>query len=167
MCGNTEDRREYDEVVFLSADGETLTQNIATELSLKNNLMFLCGHYKGVDHRVRQRWQHGKFQSAIMSYGRGAARCRIDGCHRAIDPGVMNDGESALTDSFQDGLLGSPQYTRPAEFRSLKVPDVLLSGDHAEIDRWRMEQRVQHTEEMKKRKESKTKTISLEYKKYG
>ena len=151
-------RREYDEVVFLSADGETLTQNIATELSLKNNLMFLCGHYKGVDHRVRQALATREISIGdyVLTGGELPAAVLTDAIVRLI-PGVMNDGESALTDSFQDGLLGSPQYTRPAEFRSLKVPDVLLSGDHAEIDRWRMEQRVQHTEEMKKRKESKNK----------
>jgi tRNA (guanine37-N1)-methyltransferase len=146
-------QREYNEVVFLSADGETLTQNIATELSLKNNLMFLCGHYKGVDHRVRQALATREISIGdyVLTGGELPAAVLTDAIVRLI-PGVMNDGESALTDSFQDGLLGSPQYTRPAEFRSLKVPDVLLSGDHAEIDRWRMEQRVQHTEEMKKRK---------------
>lgn len=151
-------QREYNEVVFLSADGETLTQNIATELSLKNNLMFLCGHYKGVDHRVRQALATREISIGdyVLTGGELPAAVLTDAIVRLI-PGVMNDGESALTDSFQDGLLGSPQYTRPAEFRSLKVPDVLLSGDHAEIDRWRMEQRVQHTEEMKKRKESKNK----------
>ncbi len=151
-------QREYNEVVFLSADGETLTQNIATELSLKNNLMFLCGHYKGVDHRVRQALATREISIGdyVLTGGELPAAVLTDAIVRLI-PGVMNDGESALTDSFQDGLLGSPQYTRPAEFRSLKVPDVLLSGDHAEIDRWRMEERVQHTEEMKKRKESKNK----------
>ena len=120
--------------------------------------MLLCGHYKGVDHRVRQALATREISIGdyVLTGGELPAAVLTDAIVRLI-PGVMNDGESAPTDSFQDGLLGSPQYTRPAEFRSLKVPDVLLSGDHAEIDRWRMEQRVQHTEEMKKRKESKNK----------
>jgi tRNA (guanine37-N1)-methyltransferase len=149
-------QRTYDEIVFLSADGETLTQNVATELSLKSSLMLLCGHYKGVDHRVRQALATREISIGdyVLTGGELPAAVLTDAIVRLI-PGVMNDGESALTDSFQDGLLGSPQYTRPAEFRSLKVPDVLLSGDHAEIDRWRTEQRMQHTEEMKKKKESK------------
>ncbi|MFZ1978656.1 MAG: tRNA (guanosine(37)-N1)-methyltransferase TrmD [Bacteroidota bacterium] len=161
-------QRAYDEVIFLSADGETLTQSIATELSLKNNLMFLCGHYKGVDDRVRQALATREISIGdyVLTGGELPAAVLTDAIVRLI-PGVMNDGESALTDSFQDGLLGSPQYTRPAEFRSLKVPDILLSGDHAGIDRWRMEQRRQHTAEMKKKKKAKTKTISLEYKKHG
>jgi tRNA (guanine37-N1)-methyltransferase len=151
-------QRLYDEVVFLSADGETLTQSIATELSLKNNLMFLCGHYKGIDERVRQALATREISIGdyVLTGGELPAAVLTDAIVRLI-PGVMNDGESALTDSFQDGLLGSPQYTRPAEFRSLKVPDILLSGDHAEIDRWRMEQRQQNTAEMKKKKESKNK----------
>ncbi len=136
-------QRTYDEIVFLSADGETLTQNMATELSLKSNLMLLCGHYKGVDHRVRQALATREISIGdyVLTGGELPAAVLTDAIVRLI-PGVMNDGESALTDSFQDGLLGSPQYTRPAEFRSLKVPDVLLSGDHGEIDRWRMEQRT-------------------------
>jgi len=147
--------RRYDEVVFLTADGETLTQSIATELSLKENLMLLCGHYKGVDHRVREALVTREISIGdyVLTGGELAAAVVADAVVRLI-PGVINDGESALTDSFQDGLLGSPQYTRPPEFRSMKVPDVLLSGNHAEIDRWREEQRMRHTEEMKNKKKN-------------
>ena len=109
-------QRAYDEVIFLSADGETLTQSIATELSLKNNLMFLCGHYKGVDDRVRQALATREISIGdyVLTGGELPAAVLTDAIVRLI-PGVMNDGESALTDSFQDGLLGSPQYTRPAD----------------------------------------------------
>jgi tRNA (guanine37-N1)-methyltransferase len=143
-------QRHYDEVVFLSADGEVLTQKVATELSLKNNLMMLCGHYKGIDQRVRDMLVTREISIGdyVLTGGELAAAVVVDAVVRLI-PGVLNDGESALTDSFQDGLLGCQQFTRPAEFRGMTVPDVLLSGDHQEIDRWRQEQREQRTKRLR------------------
>ena len=143
-------QRTYDEIVFLSADGEVLTQKIATELSLKNNLMMLCGHYKGIDQRVRDMLVTREISIGdyVLTGGELAAAVVVDAVVRLI-PGVLNDGESALTDSFQDGLLGCQQFTRPAEFRGLTVPDVLLSGNHQEIDRWRQEQRERRTKRLR------------------
>jgi tRNA (guanine37-N1)-methyltransferase len=143
-------QRVYDDVVFLTADGETFTQKIATELSLKENVMFLCGHYKGVDQRVRDELVTREISIGdyVLTGGEVAAAVVVDAVVRLI-PGVINDGESALTDSFQDGLLGAPQYTRPTEFRGLKVPDVLLSGNHKDVDRWRQEQREQRTKTLR------------------
>ena len=143
-------QRKYDEVIFLSADGEVLTQKVATELSLKNNLMMLCGHYKGVDQRVREKLVTREISIGeyVLTGGELAAAVLVDAVVRLI-PGVLNDAESALTDSFQDGLLGCQQFTRPAEFRGFKVPDVLLSGDHQEIKRWREEQREQRTKRLR------------------
>jgi tRNA (guanine37-N1)-methyltransferase len=139
-------QRRYDEIIFLSADGESFEQKIATELSLKDNLMMLCGHYKGIDQRVREMLVTREISIGdyVLTGGELAAAVVVDAVVRLI-PGVLNDGESALTDSFQDGLLGCQQFTRPAEFRGLTVPNVLLSGDHQEIDRWRQEQREQRT----------------------
>jgi len=143
-------QRQYDDVIFLSADGVVLTQKIATELSLKNNLMLLCGHYKGVDQRVRESLVTREISIGdyVLTGGELAAAVVVDAVVRLI-PGVLNDGESALTDSFQDGLLGCEQFTRPAEFRGLAVPEVLLSGDHKEIDRWRQEQREERTRRLR------------------
>jgi tRNA (guanine37-N1)-methyltransferase len=139
-------QRDYEEVVFLAADGELFTQKIATELSLKKNIMLLCGHYKGVDQRVRDTLVTREISIGdyVLTGGELAAAVITDAIVRLI-PGVLNDGESALTDSFQDGLLGCPQYTRPAEYREMKVPDMLLSGDHREIEKWRQEQRENRT----------------------
>jgi tRNA (guanine37-N1)-methyltransferase len=143
-------QRRYDEIIFLSADGELFEQKIATELSLKDNLMMLCGHYKGIDQRVREMLVTREISIGdyVLTGGELAAAVVVDAVVRLI-PGVLNDGESALTDSFQDGLLGCQQFTRPAEFRGLTVPDVLLSGDHQEIDRWRQEQREQRTKRLR------------------
>ena len=143
-------QRRYDEVIFMSADGEVFTQKIATELSLKNNLMLLCGHYKGVDQRVREMLVTREISIGdyVLTGGELASAVVVDAVVRLI-PGVLNDGESALTDSFQDDLLGCQQFTRPAEFRGLTVPEVLLSGNHQEIDRWRQEQREQRTKRLR------------------
>ncbi len=143
-------QRRYDEIIFLSADGELFAQKVATELSLKNNLMMLCGHYKGIDQRVREMLVTREISIGdyVLTGGELAAAVVVDAVVRLI-PGVLNDGESALTDSFQDGLLGCQQFTRPAEFRGLTVPDVLLSGDHQEIDRWRQEQRERRTKRLR------------------
>jgi tRNA (guanine37-N1)-methyltransferase len=143
-------QRQYDEVIFLAADGEVFTQKIATKLSLGKNLILLCGHYKGVDHRVREALVTREISigNYVLTGGELAAVVVIDAVVRLI-PGVLNDGESALTDSFQDGLLGCPQYTRPAEYRGMTVPNVLLSGNHKDIDRWRTEQREQRTKRLR------------------
>jgi tRNA (guanine37-N1)-methyltransferase len=142
--------REYDEIVFLTPDGETFDQQIATELSLKQNLCLICGHYKGVDQRVRERLVTREISIGdfVLTGGELAAAVLVDAIARLV-PGVINDGESALTDSFQDGLLGCPQYTRPAEYRDMKVPDVLLSGDHKQVAKWRQEQREQRTKRLR------------------
>lgn len=145
-------QRPYDEIILLSADGELFTQKTANELSLKQNLLLICGHYKGVDERVRialvtREISIGEY---VLTGGELAAAVIVDAVVRLI-PGVLNDSESALSDSYQDGLLGWPEYTRPAEFRGMKVPEVLLSGDHQEVERWRYEQRVKRTRERRQR----------------
>lgn len=138
--------RTYDEVVFLTPDGETFTQDLANRLSLSTNLLLLCGHYKGVDDRVRQALitKEVSIGDYVMTGGELAAAVVVDAVVRLV-PGVLNDAESALSDSFQDGLLGTPQYTRPADFRGMTVPDVLLKGNHKDIDAWRQEQRTSRT----------------------
>ena len=138
--------RKYDEVIYLSADGKTFDQQMANELSLCQNIILLCGHYKGIDERVRETLltREVSIGDYVLTGGEIAAAVVVDAVARLV-PGVLNDGESALTDSFQDGLLGSPQYTKPSEFRGLKVPDVLLSGNHSEITKWREQQRFERT----------------------
>jgi len=140
--------RTYDEVILLAADGEPFTQQVATQLSLRQNIIILCGHYKGVDHRVRDALATRELSIGdyVLTGGELPAAVVVDAVVRLI-PGVLNDAESALTDSFQDDLLGSPQYTRPAEYRGMKVPEVLLSGNHDEIARWREQQREQRTDD--------------------
>jgi len=140
-------QRAYDEIILLTADGEKFDQRIANDLSLKDNLMFICGHYKGVDERVRdvlvtRELSIGDF---VLTGGELAAAVVVDAVVRLV-PGVLNDSESALSDSFQDNLLGAPQYTRPPEYRGMRVPDVLLSGDHADIEEWRQRQRTERTQ---------------------
>lgn len=138
----------YDEVIFLTPDGETLTQNTANELSIKQNLVLLCGHYKGIDQRIRDHFVTKEISIGdyVLSGGELAAAVLVDSVVRLI-PGVLNDETSALTDSFQDGLLSAPVYTRPAEFRGLKVPDILIGGNTPEIEKWRFEQALQRTKE--------------------
>lgn len=138
--------RAYDDVVFLTPDGETFTQDMANGLSLAKNLLLLCGHYKGVDDRIRQALVTKEISIGdyVLTGGELAAAVVVDAVVRLV-PGVLNDAESALTDSFQDGLLGTPQYTRPAEFRGMKVPEVLLNGNHKDIEAWRLEQRTNRT----------------------
>jgi tRNA (guanine37-N1)-methyltransferase len=139
---------EYDEVIFLTPDGETFNQQIANQLSLKNNLLLICGHYKGVDQRLRDHFitKEISIGDYVLSGGELAAAVLVDAIGRLL-PGVLNDETSALTDSFQDNLLAPPVYTRPVEFRTWKVPDILLSGNHAKIEQWRHEQAVKRTEE--------------------
>lgn len=143
-------QRTYQGIILLTADGVRFEQATATELSLKENLILICGHYKGVDERVRLALATREISIGdyVLTGGELAAAVVVDAVVRLI-PGVLNDGESALTDSFQDGLLGSPQYTRPAEFRGMKVPEPLLSGNHREIERWRDEQRNNRTKQLR------------------
>jgi tRNA (guanine37-N1)-methyltransferase len=133
--------RRYDEVIYLSADGEQLTQQMANSMSLCSTLLLLCGHYKGVDERIREQLitKEISIGDYVLTGGELPALVLVDTIVRLI-PGVLHDGESLLQDSFQNGLLDAPQYTRPAEFRGMKVPDVLLSGNHTEIEGWRLEQ---------------------------
>jgi len=138
--------RDYDEVIYLSPDGELFNQAMANELSLKGNLILLCGHYKGVDERVREHLVTKEISIGdyVLSGGELAAAVVSDAIIRLI-PGVLNDETSALTDSFQDGLVAPPVYTRPEEFRGWKVPDVLLSGHEANIREWRHRQAIDRT----------------------
>ncbi len=139
-------RRTYDEIIYLSPDGELLNQSVANDLSLKRNLILLCGHYKGVDERVRQHLVTREISigNYVLSGGELAAAVLADAVIRLL-PGVLNDETSALTDSFQDGLVAPPVYTRPADYKGWKVPEVLLSGDHARIEAWRHEQALERT----------------------
>ena len=139
-------KRTYDEVIYLSADGERFTQQAANRLSLAKNVILLCGHYKGIDERIRTTLVTREISIGdyVLTGGELPALVLVDALIRLI-PGVLGDGESMLTDSFQDDLLDSPSYTRPPEFRSMKVPDVLLSGDHKAVERWRREQRLDRT----------------------
>jgi tRNA (guanine37-N1)-methyltransferase len=136
----------YDEIIYLSPDGETLNQQMANRLSLKNNLMMICGHYKGIDQRVRDHFitKEISIGDYVLSGGELAAAVLTDTIGRLI-PGVLNDETSALSDSFQDNLLAPPVYTRPENFRGWKVPEVLMSGNHKLIDEWRHEQALEHT----------------------
>jgi tRNA (guanine37-N1)-methyltransferase len=135
--------RAYDEVIYLTPDGERLAQRAVNQLSLKTNLIMLCGHYKGVDQRVRDLFVSREISIGdyVLSGGELAASVLADAIIRLI-PGVLNDETSALTDSFQDDLLAPPVYTRPAEFEGKGVPEILLSGHEANIEKWRMEQSI-------------------------
>ncbi|MGZ5187906.1 MAG: tRNA (guanosine(37)-N1)-methyltransferase TrmD [Kaistella sp.] len=141
-------QRTYDEVIYLTPDGETLTQKIANTFSTKKNLIFLCGHYKGIDQRVRD--LHITKEISIGDYvltGGELAACVLADSVIRLLPGVLNDEQSALTDSFQDNLLSPPIYTRPAEYKGLKVPDILLSGDSKKIQDWLHDESVKITQE--------------------
>ncbi|MER3470123.1 MAG: tRNA (guanosine(37)-N1)-methyltransferase TrmD [Chitinophagaceae bacterium] len=140
--------RKFDEIIYLTPDGERLNQRIANQFSLKENILMICGHYKGIDQRIRDQYVTREISIGdyVLSGGELAAAVLVDAIGRLI-PGVLNDETSALTDSFQDNLLAPPVYTRPAEWRSFKVPDILLSGDPKKIDEWRHEQAVQRTKE--------------------
>lgn len=141
-------QRDYDEIIYLTPDGETLNQKIANTLSIKKNLIFLCGHYKGIDQRVRdlhitKEISIGDF---VLTGGELAACVLADSIIRLV-PGVLNDEQSALTDSFQDDLLSPPIYTRPESYKGLDVPKILLSGNFAKIEEWRHEQAIKITTE--------------------
>ncbi|MBQ6069053.1 MAG: tRNA (guanosine(37)-N1)-methyltransferase TrmD [Bacteroidales bacterium] len=141
-------QRTYDEVIYTAPDGQTLTQPLANALSLQQNLMILCGHYKGIDERVREHFitKEISIGDYVLTGGELAAAVIADTVIRLI-PGVIGDEQSALGDSFQDGLLAPPEYTRPPEFRGWRVPDILLSGNHAKIEQWRYEQALQRTQQ--------------------
>ena len=142
------EQRNYDEVIYLTPDGETLTQKVANSLSTKSNLIFLCGHYKGIDQRVRD--LHITKEISIGDYvltGGELAACVLTDSVIRLLPGVLNDEQSALTDSFQDNLLSPPIYTRPAEYKGLKVPEILLSGNLQKIQDWLHDESVKITQE--------------------
>lgn len=140
--------RTFDEIIFLTPDGKRLDQNTANQLSLRGNLLLICGHYKGIDERIREQFitMEISIGDYVLSGGELAAAVLVDSIGRLI-PGVLSDSTSALTDSFQDNLLAPPVYTRPEEFRGSKVPDVLLSGNHHLIEEWRSEQAYKRTQE--------------------
>jgi tRNA (guanine37-N1)-methyltransferase len=138
----------YDEIIYMTPDGERLNQKTANLLSLKNNILIICGHYKGIDDRIREHFITREISVGdyVLSGGELAAAIVVDAIGRLI-PGVLNDETSALTDSFQDNLLAPPVYTRPADFRGWKIPDILLCGDPKKIDEWRYEQSVIRTKQ--------------------
>lgn len=141
-------QRDYEEIVFMTPDGMLLDQGLANRLSLNENLLILCGHYKGIDERIREHYVTMEISIGdyVLSGGELAAAVLVDAVGRLI-PGVLGDETSALEDSFQDGLLAPPVYTRPADFRGWKVPEVLISGDFKKIDEWRFEQALKRTRE--------------------
>lgn len=138
----------YDAIIYLTPDGKTLNQKMANSLSLKNRLLMICGHYKGIDERIREKYitMEISIGDYVLSGGELAAAVLVDAIGRLI-PGVLGDETSALTDSFQDNLLAPPVYTRPVDFEGMKVPDILMSGDHKKIDQWRFEQALKRTKE--------------------
>lgn len=138
--------RTYDEVIYMTPDGELLEQSTCNQLSLATNLIILCGHYKGVDERIREHYitKEISIGSYVLSGGELAAAVLVDALGRLI-PGVLNDETSALTDSFQDNLLSPPVYTRPPEFNGWKVPEILLSGDPQKVETWREQQALERT----------------------
>ena len=139
---------QFDEIIYLTPDGDVFNQSMANGLSLKKSLLFICGHYKGIDQRIRDHYitKEISIGDFVMSGGELGAAVIVDAIGRLL-PGVLNDETSALFDSFQDNLLAPPVYTRPVDFRGMKVPDVLMSGDHKKIEDWRYEQALKRTEE--------------------
>ncbi len=150
MIEELRSEREYDEVIYLSPDGENLNQGISNELSLKENIILLCGHYKGIDHRIREHLVTREISVGdyVVSGGEIPAALLADSIVRLI-PGALTDETSALSDSFQDGLVSPPVYTRPAEFNGWKVPEVLLSGNPKLIRAWQDEQALERTRQLR------------------
>jgi len=142
--------RAYDEIIYTSPDGEPFTQKLANQLSTKKNILILCGHYKGIDHRIREHLitREISIGDYVLTGGELAAAIIVDSVVRLV-PGVLSDETSALTDSFQDNLLAPPVYTRPAEFNGWKVPDILLSGNFKEIEKWQMQQAIERTKKLR------------------
>lgn len=149
LCiGKLKTERPYDEIIYLTPEGETFNQKIANSLSIKENIMIICGHYKGIDQRVRD--MHVTKEISIGDYvltGGELAACVVADAVIRLIPGVLNDEQSALTDSFQDGLLSPPIYTRPDNYKGLKVPEILLSGNFAKIEEWQHEEALRVTKE--------------------
>ena len=139
-------QRDYDEIIFMTPDGETLSQSISNQLSTLNNIIIICGHYKGIDERIREHiiTKEISIGDYVLSGGELAAAVLADSVIRLI-PGVLNDETSALTDSFQDNLLAPPVYTRPSDYKGWKVPEILTSGNLKAIDEWRMEKSIEKT----------------------
>ena len=150
MIAQLKSERNYDEVIYMSPDGEILDQGIANELSLKENIIILCGHYKGIDHRIREHLITREISVGdyVVSGGEIPAALLADSIVRLI-PGALTDETSALSDSFQDGLLSPPVYTRPADYNGWKVPDVLLSGNPKLIQKWQDEQALERTKRLR------------------
>ena len=142
--------RDYDEVIFTSPDGEQFNQHVANALSMKQNLIILCGHYKGIDHRIREHLitREISIGDYVLTGGELAAAVMADAIVRIV-PGVISDEQSALSDCFQDDMLSAPIYTRPAEYKGWKVPDILLSGNEAKIKDWEMEQSYERTKRLR------------------
>lgn len=140
--------RKFDEIIFLTPDGKLFDQKTANTFSLKENLLLICGHYKGIDERIREHFVTSEISIGdyVLSGGELPAAIVVDAIGRLL-PGVLNDETSALFDSFQDNLLAPPVYTRPVDFRGWKVPDILMSGDHKKIEDWRHDQSLQRTKE--------------------
>lgn len=147
LLDKLKEERTYDEVIYMTPDGKTFNQKTANRLSLKENLIIICGHYKGIDERIREHYVTLEISIGdyVLSGGELAAAIVVDAIGRLL-PGVLNDETSALFDSFQDGLLAPPVYTRPADFRGWKVPDILLCGDPKKIEDWRHDQAVERTQ---------------------
>ncbi|WP_339653590.1 tRNA (guanosine(37)-N1)-methyltransferase TrmD [uncultured Maribacter sp.] len=143
-------QRNYDEIIYMTPDGETLNQKMSNQLSMIDNMIILCGHYKGVDQRVRDAFitKEISIGDYVLSGGELGAAVLCDTIIRLI-PGVLNDETSALTDTFQDGLLAPPVYTRPAEYKGMQVPDILLSGNFGEIEKWRESMAFERTEKLR------------------
>lgn len=142
--------RDYDEIIYTSPDGEQFDQHIANDLSLKGNIIILCGHYKGIDQRVRDHLitREISIGDYVLTGGELAAAVMADAIVRIV-PGVIGDEQSALSDCFQDDLLSAPIYTRPADYKGWKVPDILLSGNKAKIDEWKMQQALNRTKQLR------------------
>lgn len=143
-------QRDYDEVIYTSPDGEVLNQSICNQMSLQGNIIILCGHYKGIDHRIREHLitREISIGDFVLTGGELAAAIIADSVIRLI-PGVINDEQSALSDCFQDDLLSPPVYTRPANYNGWKVPDVYLSGNHKKVEEWEMEQSIERTKRLR------------------
>lgn len=144
------EERHYDEVIYTSPDGEQFNQHTANELSMKGNLIILCGHYKGIDHRIREHLitREISIGDYVLTGGELAAAVMADAIVRVV-PGVIGDEQSALSDCFQDDLLSAPIYTRPADYKGWRVPDILLSGNEAKIKQWEMELAMERTKQLR------------------
>lgn len=143
-------KRKYDEIIYTSPDGEVFNQQIANQMSSFNNIIILCGHYKGIDYRIREHLitREISIGDYVLTGGELAAAVMTDAIVRLI-PGAIGDEQSALSDSFQDNLLAPPVYTRPAEYKGWKVPEILLSGHQAKIEEWRLQQAMERTEKLR------------------